>query len=611
MGVPVPGQPLVSGLSTFSDDVLKIELCGPKEQHLSIIDVPGIFRTPTEGVTTKEDVGRVQGMVKSYIKGSRTIILAVVPANVDIATQEILSMAEEADPLGERTMGVLTKPDLVDGGAEEAVMDLVRGTKNKLNLGYCIVRNRGQQHMEQSTADRHMVEKAFFSSEPWSKLDKERVGIPALQDRLRELLVDITRREFPNVKREIDKRLSECEKELQFLGPARETEDQQRTFLLDMATKFQEMTSHALDGYYNRNSLFEERISLRLATRVADLHTTFSDDMWKKGHTMEFSKSPNRKDNKPVPEPISDDITPANDTPDEADQALTADTSPSTTEMGELENSRFLDLSDVIQAAWQCPPPKSGNILDWIKAEYRRSRGFELGTFNPAVLPVIFQEQSKKWEPLALAYVSDVIQTVHSFADDLLSALCPDIRVRSSLWELMIEKMVDQYRKAISHTHFLLHVERQETPMTSNHYFNSNLQKARLETLKATLKPYATLIQFDDRVEKNMVDLDAISGSIDMDNIEHMVDEIHAILKSYYKVARKRFVDNVSMQVAQHFLVTGSESPLRLFMPSFVHHLSPDSLNMIAGEDSVTRRKRSELVQQIQSLKDGKKILRA
>ena len=119
----------------------------------------------------------VQRMVKSYIKDSRTIILAVIPAPVDIATQEILSMAEEADPLGQRT---LTKPDLVDRGGEEHVMDLVRGTKNKLNLGYCMVRNRGQQDRTLSTTDRHEKEKQFFNTEPWSNLNRERVGIPAL-----------------------------------------------------------------------------------------------------------------------------------------------------------------------------------------------------------------------------------------------------------------------------------------------------------------------------------------------------------------------------------------------------------------------------------------------
>jgi len=215
MSIPAPGQSLAPGQSTFSDDMLKIELGGPSRQHLSVIDVPGIFRTPTYGVTTKEDMTLVRRMVKSYIKDSRTIILAVIPAPVDIATQEILSMAEEADQLGQRTLGVLTKPDLVDKGGEELVMDLVHGTKNKLNLGYCMVRNRGQQEKALSSTDRRQNERHFFSTSPWSALDKSRVGIPALQDRLRELLVDITRREFPNVKYEIDRRLSDCERPAQ------------------------------------------------------------------------------------------------------------------------------------------------------------------------------------------------------------------------------------------------------------------------------------------------------------------------------------------------------------------------------------------------------------
>ena len=472
MGIPAPGQSLAPGLSTFSDDILKIELSGPSRQHLSIIDVPGIFRTPTHGVTTKEDMTLVQSMVKSYIKDSRTIILAVIPAPVDIATQEILSMAEEADPLGQRTLGVLTKPDLVDRGGEEHVMDLVRGIKNKLNLGYCMVRNRGQQDKSLSTSDRHEKEKQFFNTTPWSTLDRERVGIPALQDRLRELLVDIARREFPNVKHEVDKRLLDCEHKLKSLGPARETDDQQRTFLLDLAAKFQEITSHALDAYYGRSSLFGDNPLLRLATRIVDLNTAFSDDMWLKGHTMHFSKFTTRDGNEPAPEPPDDTVV---ESPDDADQAATVDTSYSTSETGEPEDPKFPELSDVTQGPWRCPAPQPDNIFDWIESAYRTSRGFELGTFDPSLLPIIFQEQSKKWDGLALAYISDVIRVVHSFTNDLLSALCPDRRVWSNLWTLITDELLERYEKAMSHTHFILDAERKGTPLTTNHYFNDNL----------------------------------------------------------------------------------------------------------------------------------------
>lgn len=85
---------------TFSDDVLKIEVCGPDQEHLSVIDVPGIFKKTTEGLTTKSDIGMVRNMVSNYMKNPRAVILAVIPANVDIATQEILEMAAECAQKG-------------------------------------------------------------------------------------------------------------------------------------------------------------------------------------------------------------------------------------------------------------------------------------------------------------------------------------------------------------------------------------------------------------------------------------------------------------------------------------------------------------------------------
>lgn len=93
MGVTSPNEIPNFGKSTFSSDVFKIELSGPDRENLSIIDIPGIFRNPTEGVTTKDDIELVKNMVRSYIRDERTIILAVVPANVDIATQEILRVS--------------------------------------------------------------------------------------------------------------------------------------------------------------------------------------------------------------------------------------------------------------------------------------------------------------------------------------------------------------------------------------------------------------------------------------------------------------------------------------------------------------------------------------
>ena len=186
--------------STFSNDILRLEIAGPKEDHLSVIDIPGIFKRTTPGVTTKSDMEMVERMVHGYMKNPRSVILTVVPANVDIATQEILEKAEEVDPDGIRTLGVLTKPDIIDKGAEKNVIDLVEGRKHQLKLGWHVLRNAGQAELDNPVTDRDATERSFFAGQsPWNSLDKEKVGIASFRDRLQEILADHIRREFPKV----------------------------------------------------------------------------------------------------------------------------------------------------------------------------------------------------------------------------------------------------------------------------------------------------------------------------------------------------------------------------------------------------------------------------
>jgi len=185
---------------TFSNDVLRLEISGPDQQHLSVIDVPGIFKSTTEGLTTKADIQLVRNMVKGYMDNPRSIMLAVVPANVDLATQEILELATESDPHGDRTLGVLTKPDLVDKGAESGVLDLLKGRTRRMKLEWHIIRNPGQKELQDASIDRGSLETDFFrSSEPWSTVDKQRVGINSLRLRLKEVHSTPVKRVFPKV----------------------------------------------------------------------------------------------------------------------------------------------------------------------------------------------------------------------------------------------------------------------------------------------------------------------------------------------------------------------------------------------------------------------------
>lgn len=596
MGIPGPGQSLVTGQSTFSDDLLSIELCGPDQQNLSVIDIPGIFRAPTEGVTTKDDMTLVRNIMDRHIRDERTIILAVIPSNTDVATQEILTIAKELDPKGLRTLGVLTKPDLVDRGAEEGVMSLVQGEKNPLRLGYCIVRNRGQSELAVDSAQRHRTEEIFFSTQPWSKLDKDRVGTPALRNRLQDLLVDITRREFPRVQAQITQQLASCRRRLEDLGVSRQSVEQQRRYLLEMSQKFQDITSFALDAYYSRDPIFDTNPEIRLATLCVDRNDKFSNDMLKLGHSVEFDTQDDET-GAPVAH-TSFSSTPSSESNEEID-------------VSDEENKafalRYPELSNFIPTEQGVSRPSDYNIFDWIEEEYMKARGFGLAAISPSILPTIWQEQSKNWEPLTLKYFGDVVYFVHNFICKVLEYVCPDERVRSGIWSLLQEQLVEKYERALTHVQFIIRVERLGTPLTTNCSFNEDLRLFKARRLDNLPKEESD--GFSTR--KLATQLSHIQSSMKMNNSEHTVENIHDILKAYYKIARERFVDTVCMQGSDYHLLTGDVSPLRIFGTSFVSGLSNVQLDLIAGEEVSVKQQRKSLMAEISALEKGRQLLRA
>ena len=92
-------------------------------------------------------------------------------------------------------------------------------------------------------------------------------------------------------------------------------------------------------------------------------------------------------------------------------------------------------------------------------------------------------------------------------------------------------------------------------------------------------------LSFNDCSHGTVVKLEDMMRNHPMSNIEHIVQDLHDILFSYYKVARKRFVDSVCMQAVDHHLINGVETSLALFSPTFVSSLNMEQLELIAGED--------------------------
>lgn len=134
-------------------------------------------------------------------------------------------------------------------------------------------------------------------------------------------------------------------------------------------------------------------------------------------------------------------------------------------------------IDDLLPNTLDVAEPQRGEILDWLRNIHRESRGFEIGTVNPTLLATIMREQSRKWEPIALGYVADVIVLTHTFVNDLIHEICPSQRVREGILSLLMDQLCVRYKAAIKHVEFLVEVDLHGTPSTLNHYFNDNLQK--------------------------------------------------------------------------------------------------------------------------------------
>ncbi|XP_067672971.1 interferon-induced GTP-binding protein Mx1-like isoform X1 [Haliotis asinina] len=232
---------MTDGAKGISDNLITLEVTSSDVPDLTVIDLPGIARNAVDGQPVDIEA-RIKDMIRKYVKRQETIILAVLQCNVDIATCEALKMAKEFDGEGGRTLGVLTKPDLLDKGAETSVMRILNNMEFTLSKGYIIVKCRGQEAVSegQSLKQALDVEEDFFRSHRhFSSLRPSQWGIPNLSERLSRELKKHIKKLLPELKEDVRRKLLETEKQLHDLGEdPPETASEKRQMALQMVTKF-------------------------------------------------------------------------------------------------------------------------------------------------------------------------------------------------------------------------------------------------------------------------------------------------------------------------------------------------------------------------------------
>lgn len=112
-----------------------------------MIDMPGLTKIALKG-QDENFPQMLENMSRTYIQNPNSILLAVNPANVDVANSEALRLAWEYDYKGERTIGVFTKMDLVED--PHTILKAFEGKAYSLKLGYYGVICRNQQEINQN-----------------------------------------------------------------------------------------------------------------------------------------------------------------------------------------------------------------------------------------------------------------------------------------------------------------------------------------------------------------------------------------------------------------------------------------------------------------------------
>ena len=219
---------------------------------LTLVDLPGVTRVPIQGQPANiEEI--TKNMARRYVDDPLTIILCVIAANSDIATSDGLKLAKEIDTTGSRTLGVLTKLDIMDAGtdARKALMN----EEIPLKLGYVGVKNRSKQDLVNKLpmAEAAKKEREFFKSHPaYKNLPAGHIGTDVLINKLTKIYFRIIRENLPRIVKAINERVKTAEEELQSLGQPMPTDDAGKMSLLwNMINEYCDIFRKVLQGKYN------------------------------------------------------------------------------------------------------------------------------------------------------------------------------------------------------------------------------------------------------------------------------------------------------------------------------------------------------------------------
>ncbi|XP_073273596.1 phragmoplastin DRP1E-like [Primulina huaijiensis] len=227
---------------------IHLNIYSPNVVNLTLIDLPGLTKVAVEG-QPESIVQEIENMVRNYVEKPNCIILAISPANQDIATSDAIKLAREVDATGERTFGVLTKLDLMDKGTH--ALDVLEGRSYRLQHPWVGIVNRSQADINKNVdmLAARRKERDYFASSPDYGHLSSKMGSEYLAKLLSKHLESVIKARIPSITSLINKSIDELESELDHLGrPIAVDAGAQLYTILELCRAFDKIFKEHLDG---------------------------------------------------------------------------------------------------------------------------------------------------------------------------------------------------------------------------------------------------------------------------------------------------------------------------------------------------------------------------
>uniref|UniRef100_A0A7N8WTX6 Interferon-induced GTP-binding protein Mx n=1 Tax=Mastacembelus armatus TaxID=205130 RepID=A0A7N8WTX6_9TELE len=261
---------------------INLRVYSPHVLNLTLVDLPGMTKVPV-GDQPADIEFQIREMLMQFVTKENCLMLAVSPANSDLANSDALKIAKEVDPQGLRTIGVITKLDLMDEGTD--AKDILENKLLPLRRGYIGVVNRSQKDIDGKKDINAAIaaERKFFLTHPAYRHLADRMGTPYLQKVLNQQLTNHIRDTLPGLRSKLQSQLLSIEKEVEEYKNFRPDDPSRKTkALLQMVQQFSvdfekciegsgdQIDTAELSGGARINRIFHERFPFELVKMEFD-----------------------------------------------------------------------------------------------------------------------------------------------------------------------------------------------------------------------------------------------------------------------------------------------------------------------------------------------------